>query len=812
LIIVILLPIREKGTMPIKCPKCDTENPSDSKYCKECATPLPIQKEILVTETLETPKEELTTGTTFVGRYQIIEELGKGGMGKVYRVLDKKLDEEVAMKLVKPEIASDKKTLERFSNELKLARKIAHKNVARMFDLNEEKGTHYITMEYVRGEDLKRLIRKMGQLSAGQAIPIAKQICEGLAEAHRLGVVHRDLKPQNIMVDEDGNAKIMDFGIARSLRERGITGPSVLIGTPEYMSPEQAEAKEVDQRSDIYSLGIILYEMATSHVPFEGDTALSIAMKHKTEIPKDPREFNPQIPEELSRLILKCMEKEKERRYQQVDEILSALVAIESCTSFTGIAAAKISDTEKILERGWKKSIAVLPFSNLSPEREQEYFCDGLSEEIINALSHIRELRVVARTSAFAFKGKEIDIREIGEKLNVDAVLEGSVRKAGDRLRITAQLVNVADGYHLWSERFDREMKDVFNIQDEVTLEIADKLKIELLGKEREQIVKRYTDNLEAYNLLLKGRYFWAKRTKEGLKKGMECFYQALDIDPTYALAYGHIASNFISLGWLGFSRPNEVFPKAKAAAQKALELDGSLPLAHSALAWIYLLYDWDWAAAEKGFKKALSFNPGYEYAHWGYGCFLVCMNRLEEALLAQKKALEIDPLSLNLNADLGSWLRLARRYDEAQEQLKKTIEMDPGFGLAHFYMGILYSNKGMYKEAIPEFQKEIELTGGLSWAFGYLGYAYAMLGQKDEAEKILHELEERSKREYIRPTTLMLTHIGLGDIDKSFECLEKAIEECDPLLTHMKVLPDFDPLRSDPRFKAFLKKMNLDK
>jgi adenylate cyclase len=459
-----------------------------------------------------------------------------------------------------------------------------------------------------------------------------------------------------------------------------------------------------------------------------------------------------------------------------------------------------------------EKSIVVLPFVNISPEEGQDYFCDGLSEEIINALSHIRELRVVARTSAFAFKGKEIDIREVGEKLNVDAVLEGSVRKAGDRLRITAQLINVADGYHLWSERFDREMKDVFNIQDEVTLEIVDKLKIELLGKERELVLKRYTDNLEAHNLLLKSWYFWAKRTKEGVKRSLECVHQALEIDPAYALAHAQLASTYISAGWLGFTRPHEAFPKAKAAARKALELDGSLPQAHAALAWISLLYDWDWTAAEKGFKKALSLNPGLDYAHYGYAIFLACMDRLEEAILAQKIALDLDPLSLGMNAELGGCFRFARRYDEAQEQLNKTIEMDPNFGLAHYYMGVLYNNKRMYKEAIPEIQQSIELTGGLSWAFGQLGYAYAMLGQKDEAEKILHALEERSKEEYIRSTTLWILHSALGDIDKSFECLEKATEERDPSLPLMNVLPEYDIVRSDPRFKAFLKKMNLDK
>jgi len=800
--------------MAVKCPKCQTENPDTLKFCGECGTQFPLLKDISpeVTETIRAPLKELIRGSLFARRYEIIEELGKGGMGKVYRAFDKKIDEEVALKVIKPEIAADAETIKRFSNELKLARKISHRNVGRMFELMEDEGTHFITMEYIPGEDLKRMIRMSGQLGVGTAVHIAEQVCEGLTEAHRLGVVHRDLKPSNIMIDRDGNVRIMDFGIARSLRAKGITGAGMMVGTPEYMSPEQVEGKEADQRSDIYSLGAILYEMMTGRLPFEGDTALSIAVKHKTEMPKDPREFNPQIPEDLSRLILKCLEKEKESRYQRADEILSVLVTIETRTSTTRIATAKTPDTKRILEAEWKKSIAVLPFSNRSPEKEQEYFCDGLTEEIINALSHVRELKVVARTSAFAFKGKEIDIREVGEKLNVDAVLEGSVRKAGDRLRITAQLINVADGYHLWSERFDRQMKDVFDIQDEVTLEIVDKLKIKLLIEERKQVVKRYTDNLEAYNLLLKGRYFWAKRTKEGLKRGMEYCHRAIEIEPTYALAYAYLASNFISLGWLGFTPPDEAFPKAKAAAQKALEIDGSLPQAYCSLAFVSLFYDWDWTAAEKGFKKALSLNPGLDYAHFGYAVFLECMGRLDEALLALKKALELDPLSLLMHSDLGSCLRLARRYNEAHEQLQKTIEMDPNFGQAHFYMGVLYNNKGMYKEAIAEFQKAIELTGGLSWAFGNLGYAYAMLGQKDEAEKILHALEERSKEEYIRSTTLVGLYYALRDINRSFECLEKALEERDPLMPLIKVLPELDFVRPDPRFKALLEKMNLDK
>jgi TolB-like protein/Tfp pilus assembly protein PilF/tRNA A-37 threonylcarbamoyl transferase component Bud32 len=857
-----------------KCPTCHSDNPDTLKFCGECGTQLPPPKNHppVVTETLHTPIHELAMGSTLAGRYQIIEELGKGGMGRVYKVFDTKIKEKVAIKLIKPEVASDKDTIERFNNEIRLARRIGHRNVCKMFDIGEAEGAHFITMEYVHGEDLKSMIEMSGSLSLGMLLSVGKQACDGLAEAHSLGVVHRDLKPQNIMIDKHGNAKIMDFGIARSVREKGITGPSVMIGTPEYMSPEQVEAKDVDHRSDIYSLGVILYEMATSHVPFEGETALSIAMKHKGETPKDPKQLNPNIPANLSAVLLKCLEKDRAKRYQsaldlrgELDRIEKGLptaervvperkpitsrqitvqfspkklfvpalavvimiaaavvllkvlpkkgagpVTIKPGTSATA-AAAKMPKTEKMLETEWKRSIAVLPFSNLSMDEEQEPFCDGLSEDISNALSHIRQLRVVARTSAFAFKGKAIDVREVGEKLNVDTVLEGSVQKAGDRLKIMAQLINVADGYQLWSERFDRTMKDVLDIQDEVTLEIVDKLKIELLGKERDQVVKRYTANMEAYNLLLKGRYFWAKRSREGLKKGMECVQQALEIDPAYALAYAYLASNFNTLGIYGYARPHDVFPKAKAAARKALELDSSLPQAHTALAFTSLWYDWEWAAAEKGFEKALSLNPGSDYGLLGYYNFLTCMGRFDEALLAIQKTLELDPISVMMHSELCNLLRIARRYDEAQEQCQKTIEMDPNYGMAHFYRGQLYVDQGRYGEAVPEFQKAIELTGGLSWAYGGLGYAYAMLGQKAETEKILHALEERSTQEYIHPTTFIKLYYALGDIDKSFDFSEKAMEERDPSLTFMRVLPEFDVFRADPRFKALLKKMNLD-
>jgi len=415
----------------MKCPKCQTENPDTVKFCGECGTNIthPDDAQPSFTKTIETPVESFTRGTLFADRYEIIEELGKGGMGAVYRVEDTKAKEEIALKLIKPEIAAEKKTIERFRNELTTARKIRHKNICGMYDLNEEKGTHYITMEYVPGEDLKSFLRRSGHLTISKAISTAKQVCDGLSEAHELGIVHRDLKPSNIMIDKSGNVRIMDFGIARTLKTKGITGSGVMIGTPEYMSPEQVEGKEVDQRSDIYSLGAILYEMVTGRVPFEGNTALSVAMKHKSEIPKSPKELNAQTSEDLCHVILKCMEKDKKKRYQNTEGLLSELEKIKSPIA------------ESITVSEWKNSIAVLPFINMSADPEQEYFCDGISEELINSLTQISDLRIVARTSAFSFKGKDVDIEEIGRKLKVDKVLEGSVRKAGNRLRITAQLI-----------------------------------------------------------------------------------------------------------------------------------------------------------------------------------------------------------------------------------------------------------------------------------------------------------------------------------------------------------------------------------
>lgn len=785
--------------MSIKCPKCQFYNTSDSKFCADCGTRLTPSESITdVTKTLETPAQKLIRGTIFANRYEILEKLGKGGMGEVYRAYDKEVKEDVALKLIRSEISSDKKTIERFNRELKLARKIIHKNVGRMYELMEYEGNRFITMEYVEGQNLKGFIRQSGQLAIGTALKFAKQVCNGLSEAHRLGVVHRDLKPSNIMIDQDGNARIMDFGLARLLNEEGITRRGTMIGTPHYMSPEQVEGDDIDQRTDIYSLGVIFYEMVTGRVPFEGETAFTIGMKHKGEMPRNPKEFNAQIPEELSRVVLKCMEKDKKKRYQNTEELLSKLKKMKSDT------------TEASVVPEWKNSIAVLPFKNMSADPEQEYFCEGIAEELINSLIQIADLRVVARTSAFSFKGKDVDIREIGKKLNVDKVLEGSVRKAGNRLRITAQLVNVADGYHLWSERYDREMEDIFAIQDEVTLALVETLKVKLLGREKAKLKKRHTDDQEAYNLYLKGRYFLNDRTSEGIIKRIEYFNQAIELDPAYALAYVGLADSYILLGEWEFSPPKEIYPKAKTAVLKALEIDDRLSEAHCALAMIKRDYDWDWVGAEKEFKKALELNTNYPTAHQWYAEYLTFMGKHDEAIEEIGIAQELDPLSLIITAAGGVVFFCAREYDQGIEQCKKVLDLDSSYYPAHLFLALNYMQKGIYEEAIIEINKAIG-HGGRGNLKAYIACSYALAGERTEAQKVFKDLRRISRQEFVSQYFYAIYYFVIGENDQGFKHLDEAIEKHHYLMIFIKVDPFLDGIRNDPRYKALLKKMNFE-
>jgi len=835
----------------VKCPKCHSENSETKQFCGDCGTPLPSSKDIRpeVTETFQTPIKELTTGSTFAGRYQIIEELGHGGMGRVYRALDKKLNEEVALKLIRPEIAVDRSALERFHTELKLARRISHPHVGRMYELMEEKGAHFITMEYVPGQDLRGLIRQTGQLTIAKAIAIGKEITEGLGEAHKQGIIHRDLKPSNIIIDRAGNARIMDFGIARSLSGEGITGAGVMIGTPEYMSPEQVEGKETDQRSDIYSLGVILYEMVTAQVPFEGDTPFTIGVKHKSEMPKDPGTLNSAVPADLSAVILKCLEKDKEKRFSGAEDVLAELIKIEKGmpTSETVLAKRRpLTSKEITVTFRFKKlvapaliflvvviagvivwqllprraalsrppglhSIAVLPFVDLSPEKGHEYLCEGIPETLINALKNIEGLWVPARASAFSFKGKEYNLSDIGLKLNVETVLEGSVLVIGDNLRLTPRLSHVKNGSQIWSDIYNKKLTDLFAIQDEIAQEIVKALKIKLLGEKEAQIVKRYTENPEAYNFYLKGRFYWNKRTEEEVKKGIENFQQAIEKDPSYAAAYAGLADCYNAFGFYGVQPPKEAFPKAKAAALKALEIDQTLAEAHTALAYTKLYYDWDWPGAEREFRLSLQLNASYPTTpHW-YAEYFAAMGRLDEAVAEKKKASQLDPLSMIINTTIGWMDYFAHRYDQAIEQIKKALEIDPNFVPAHYWLGQACLLKGSFPEAILEFQKAMNLSKGSAYTVAGLAHAYAVSGQIAEAQNLLDRLIELSKTKYVSAYDIAEVYASLGKQDLALDWLEKAYEERSRALVFLKVEPKVDGLRAKPRFREIIKKMGLE-
>jgi serine/threonine protein kinase/tetratricopeptide (TPR) repeat protein len=731
-------------------------------------------------------------------------------MGRVYKAIDREISETVALKVLSPDICLDDKMIERFRNELKLARRISHKNVCRTYDLGNCEGAYFFTMEFIPGDNLRSIIRMMGPLSPARALTIAGQVCDGMAEAHRLGVVHRDLKTSNIMIDHEGSARITDFGIALGPETKGLTDRGALIGTPEYMSPEQIDGENVDHRADIYSLGIFLFEMMTGRVPFEGNTPLSVALMQKTARPPDPRELNARTPEALSNVISKCLAKDQVGRYQKIEVLAAELHVIAE-----GLAVAEKSDQlgrrDTLTPAGTRllNSIAVLPFRDLSPQGDQEYFCEGLAEEIITALAKIRNLEVAAKSSTFSRKLRDQDIREIGRELGVAAVLEGSVRKGDNRLRVTAQLINVATGYNLWSEKYERTLEDVFAIQDEITLAIVDRLKVKLLGGEKDALLKWHTENPEAYNLYLMGRFYWNKRTSEGMKRGLECFHQAIAKDPSYARAYTGISDCYGLFAYY-YTPPRPTLLKAKEAAAKALELDDTRAEAHTSMAFVKHKLERDWAGAEREFRRAIELDPEYIWARHWYAYFLAAMGRHQESFVEIKRALDVDPTSTQLNMAHGMLFYLARFYDRAVEELGKTLELEPRNFMATFYLGLAHLESGRYEEALALVERSAEMTGNLPFFVQGIGYVHASAGRKDLAQGVLARLGEMMTKVYMSPVFMALVHFRLGENDKGFEWLDKAFTDGDHWLEFIKVFPGFDGARTDPRYAAMVTKLGL--
>jgi len=743
----------------MKCPKCDFDNPSDTRFCGNCGSYLHPSEKVSSppAETLQMPIKELNTGTIFARRYEVIEELGKGGMGRVYKVFDKKIKEKVALKLLRPEISSDEETVERFSNELKYARKIIHKNVCRMFDLGEEEGTHYITMEYVSGEDLKSMIRMMGRMSPGQAVSITRQICEGLAEAHKLGVVHRDLKPQNIMIDREGKARIMDFGIARSLKAKGIPDGGIIIGTPEYMSPEQMEGKEIDQRADIYALGVILYEMLIGRVPFEGDSSLSIAVKHKTEAPQDPRKLNAQVPLDLSQLILKCLEKDKKKRPQNAEEILSQLSKIEqevpaaerilpqrrpfasreikgafskrwgliAALLFVAIAtglAFIFLRKEKPIPPPANKRIVVLPFENQGA-LEDEYFADGMTDEITARLSSISRLEVIARTSAYQYKKTSKTPQKIGDELSVSYILYGTVRwqkqpGGASKVRVTPSLVRISDATQIWANPYDEMITEVFQVQADIAKQVAKALNVALLEPEQKVLEAKLTNNPEAYDYYLRGQDYLNRGSEntKNLMLSIEMYEKAVHFDPDFIQAYAGLASSHARMYWYHFDHTEERAAKSKEAADKALQLGPDAPETHFAFGVYYYFCKLDFNHALEQLDLALEKQPKNSGILAAIAYVKRRQGKLDETVSYLKKALEIDPRSVEFTGNMGETYFLLRDYVEAERYFTRAISLSPDY-LIHYIspsasLGNLYlyglGNATKLKEVLNEASKKI--------------------------------------------------------------------------------------------------------
>jgi serine/threonine-protein kinase len=746
-------------------------------------------------------KKENSGDSHFIGieifQYKILEKIGSGGMGEVYLAEDTRLNRRVALKFLPIHLVSDGAFKTRFISEAQSAAKLNHPNIITIHEVGEYDERPFIVMEYVEGSSLSDIIEKEG-LPSDRAVEITLQICEGLKEAHKAGIVHRDIKPSNIIIDKSGRCRILDFGLAAVQSEERLTRTGSLLGTVEYMSPEQVRGEKVDHRSDIFSLGVLLYEMLTGQLPFKGDYVAGVVYSIINESPEMLDRHRPDISGEFQKIVDGALEKDPEIRYQKINELVADL---RKCQS------------GQLVDKPSKHypSIAVLPFRDMSAQKDQEYLCDGVAEDIINALTHLEGLQVVARTSAFSYRGRDIDIREIGRKLNVQSLLEGSIQKTGDRLRITAQLINVSDGYHIWSERYDRRLEDVFAIQDEISLNIVDRLKVRLLGEERAKLVKRGTANQEAYMLYLKGRYFWNRRYEGGLQKAIEHFQQAIEKDPGFALAYSGLADCFGVLGTYGFLPPKEAFTRARKAAERALEIDNSLAEAVTSLSFINMYFDWDWPAAESGYKRAIELNPNYATTHHWYGLLLSIVGRFDESIKELKRARELEPLEHVINAMAGLMFYLARRYDEALDQYYKVIEMDPNFSLVYFFLGGACGVKSRWAEAIKAHQRFLELTGCCTLAIGVLGFTYAISGDRSKALEMLNRLEEISTEKYVSPFYTGLIYIGLDDRKLALEHLEKSFSAKEPFLALIKCWHIFDNVRSEDRFHELLKKMDLD-
>jgi len=751
-----------------------------------------------------------------ISHYRILSKLGEGGMGEVYLAQDPRLGRQVAIKLLPASYQYDPDRRARFLKEARAASALRSPNIAAIYDIGEHDGAMFIVMEYVEGEVLSRRI-KQASLSIREVMRIATEVSDALDEAHTLGIVHRDIKSSNLIVSQRGMVKMLDFGLAKVIDPGAPTDSSDLtaalgqqtaygtvMGTVSYMSPEQALGQRLDQRTDVFSLGVVIYEMLTGRLPFFGASANEIIDNIVHNEPVAIARFNYNAPPELERIVRKCMEKEPARRYQHTRELSTDLRnLIRDTDSGAGTdpdASRKTRPARRARSRKTIDSLAVLPLINASGDPDTEYLSDGITESIINSLSQLPKLRVMARST-----------RQVGDELGVRAVLTGRVLQRPQQLIIKTELVDTADGSLLWGEQYNRKLEDIFTVEDEISREISEQLRLKLSGAQKKKLTKRYTENTEAYQHYLKGRFYWNKRTEDSMKRGIEYFQQAIESDPGYALAYAGLADSYNLLASYSMLASSDAFPRAKAAATRALELDEGLAEAHTSMSFAKFGYDWDWAEAERGFKRALELNPGYPMAHQWYAVMLVALSRFEESFAHVVRAQELDPLSLPINTLVGWLHHLARDYDRAIAQYKSTIELDTGFALAHRRLGQTYEQKQMYSEALAAFQRAEDLAGEDVELLSARGHLYGLLGEREKAEAALEKLRATSKRRYVPAYLVARAYAGMAEKDRVFEWLEKAYEERYGYLAYLNVEPLFDNLRSDPRFVDLVHRVGLD-
>jgi len=814
---------------------------------------------------------------SLLGHYRILKKIGAGGMGEVYLAEDTKLDRKVAIKFLNEEFSKDADKLNRFIQEAKAVSALNHPNILTVYEIGENDDSNYIVTEFIEGKTLREHLSPKETNSLNSILKIAVQVAEALSAAHQAGIIHRDIKPENIMIRRDRLVKILDFGLAKLVekkletldaeaetRAQINTKAGTILGTVSYMSPEQARGKAVDERTDIWSLGVVLYEMLTGKNPFSGET---ISDSLAALIHLEPKPLDENLPSELQRIVRKTLQKDAGKRYQTIKDLLIDLEDVREELKIqnklerlasphreetkTQILNATTTDATHASSSGeyiateikrhksafiaalmillltigglgyWFlssppasatqiQSIAVMPFVNESGNSDNEYLSDGMTESLITSLSQLPKLSVKARNSVFRYKGKEVEPRKVGAELSVQAILLGRVVQRGNDLTFYIELVDANTENTLWKADYNRSMKNLVSLQNEIARDVSQKLRQRLTGAEVQTATKSYTENNEAYQLYLMGRYHLNRLTDEGFRKGRDYFEQAIDKDPNYALAFAGLADAYARLSGYNAISPNEGFPKARTAASKALELDDQLAEAHSTLGVVKWFYDWDWSGAEKEFKRAIEINPNNADAHQTYGYYLSAMQRFDEALAEMSRARELDPLSIEKILATGDVLYQQRRLDQATEQYQKALEMDPNSGIAHWAIGNVYLQKGMYDEAIKEYQKSIPLSGDSQDEPASLAYAYALSGKKQEALRIIEDLKQRSKRSYISPTVIAFIYAGLGENDQAFEWLEKAYNGRDFILVLLKVEPTFDRLRSDPRFEDLLRRVGL--